>query len=284
MHKRATLSPEALAILCDKKTEPPVFNEENAISQPGTYVCRGCGLGLYRSASKFSSGCGWPAFDHEIQDTVARYPDADGRRTEIRCARCNGHLGHVFTGEGYTQKNVRHCVNIRALDFVRSTTLLDSAEAIVAGGCFWGMQFFLEQLPGVVKTEVGYIGGNTEYPSYATVCLGNTGHREATRVIYDTALLDYTRLMQYFFEIHDPTQTDGQGPDKGESYQSALFYGNDDQKASAEQCIAALRQKNYAIATELYPATTFWRAEEAHQDYYAKTGKLPYCHRWVQRW
>lgn len=284
MHKAQTLAPETRHVLFDKGTEPPFSGEYCEEARRGTYLCRRCGLALYRADAKFISQCGWPSFDDEIPNAIYRQADADGRRTEILCARCGGHLGHVFSGEKYTAKNLRHCVNSLAVDFVKSETILDSEEAIVAGGCFWGVQALLDKLPGIVKTEVGYTGGRTNHPTYHDVCHSDTGHFEATRIVYDPAIVDYETVIKYFFEIHDPTQADGQGPDVGSSYRSAIFYYDDVQKENAEKLIQQLRQKNVAVVTQLHPATIFWKAEVYHQDYYVKTGKEPYCHSRVKRW
>ncbi len=174
-------------------------------------MCKQCGLALFRSQTKFHSGCGWPSFDEEIPNAVKSVPDADGRRTEILCARCNAHLGHVFAGEGYTAKSIRHCVNSLSLDFVSDNKVIDTQEAIFAAGCFWGVEYYFKKLPGILKTEVGYTGGSKQNPTYENVCNKNTGHYEALRVIFNPAVVSYEKVTKYFFEIHDPTQTDGQG-------------------------------------------------------------------------
>lgn len=283
MNKIKTVVPTVRHILLDKDTEAPFSGEYCDENGQGTYLCRGCGLALYRADAKFHSSCGWPSFDDEIPNAIRREPDADGRRTEILCARCDSHLGHVFSGENYTAKNLRHCVNSLAVDFVNSETILDSEEALFAGGCFWGVQYLLNQLKGVVKTEVGYTGGHFAEPTYRDVCRGDTGHLEAIRVIYDPAMIDYETLTKYFFEIHDPTQADGQGPDLGSSYLSAVFYYDDMQKEIVERLIHELRQMNYHVVTKLREAGVFWKAERDHQDYYIKTGKMPYCHSRVKR-
>lgn len=281
--KTASLTPEALAILEDKNTELPFSGEYDNEGGRGTYLCRQCGLALFRSETKFHSGCGWPSFDNPVADHVSEQTDADGRRVEILCRRCYAHLGHVFHGEGFTPKNTRHCVNSLSLDFVADQTINDTEEAIFAAGCFWGVEYYFKQLPGVVKTEVGYIGGNKDHPSYEEICSGNTGHIEAIRVVYDPEKLNYKTLAQYFFEIHDPTQKNGQGPDIGEQYLSKIFYYDAEQKNIAESLITQLEKQHLFIATQLLPVTTFWRAEDYHQDYYEKTGKAPYCHRYVKR-
>lgn len=281
--KSASLSDLVLSVVRNKGTEPPFSGEYDRFDDSGTYLCRQCGLALFRSQTKFHSGCGWPSFDEEIAGAVKREPDADGQRTEIVCSRCQAHLGHVFQGEGLTTKNVRHCVNSLSLDFVASQTVEDTREAIFAAGCFWGVEYYFKQLPGVLKTEVGYSGGHTKKPTYFDVCSGRTGHYECIRVIYDKNKLSDEDIAKYFFEIHDPTQTDGQGPDHGEQYKSVAFYYDQEQKNMLRRLIGELEAKQLKIATQVLPVTTFWPAETSHQDYYSKISKTPYCHHYVKR-
>jgi len=281
--KTDSLIPIVRDIMLDKATERPFTGEYEEFDQAGTYLCRQCGLALFRAQHKFHSGCGWPSFDEEIKNAVKRELDQDGQRTEILCARCNGHLGHVFHGEAYTAKNLRHCVNSLSLDFVADEKIEDTAEAIFAAGCFWGVEYYFKKLPGVLKTEVGYSGGDHANPSYQDVCEKYTGHYEVIRVIYDPKKIDYETLTKYFFEIHDPTQTDGQGPDHGQQYLSRIFYYNEEQKNIANQLIQQLITKGYNVTTRLLPVDIFWRAENYHQDYYQKTGKQPYCHHYTKR-
>lgn len=283
MNKTASLTPAQLNIIQDKGTERPGSGKFNQPASLGTYLCRQCGLALFRADSQFTAGCGWPSFDAEIEGTVARHPDADGQRTEIVCQRCGAHLGHEFLGEGFTKHNRRHCVNSVSLDFVKATDVSDTEEIIVAGGCFWGVEYYLQQRPGVLLTEVGYIGGNVSEPCYEQICQGNTGHYEAVRVVFSpnkTTLLD---VLKGFFEIHDPTQQDGQGPDIGHQYQSAIFYYATEQKETANQLIQQLTNKGLQVATKLLPACPFWPAEDYHQAYYQVKGQQPYCHRPVKR-
>ncbi len=281
--KTASLPQNILHIIQDKGTEYPFTGQYNDFDQSGSYLCRQCGLALFRSETKFHSGCGWPSFDEEIAGAVKRCTDADGYRTEILCSRCKAHLGHAFTGEGFTDKNLRHCVNSLSLDFVADKHVMDSGEAILAAGCFWGVEHYLQKLPGVIKTEVGYTGGHTDNPRYQEICTGNTGHFEAIRVVYDVEKISYEQIIKYFFEIHDPTQTNGQGPDIGKQYLSAIFYYDQQQKDIAEKIVFLLEQKNYRIATQLLPVKTFWRAEDYHQNYYQKTSGEPYCHYYTKR-
>lgn len=283
LDKTASLTPLAKRIICDKATEYAHTGVYPQTATQGTYLCRRCGLALFRAASQFHSGCGWPSFDDDIASTVARKPDIDGQRTEIVCARCDAHLGHVFIGEHFTHKNLRHCVNAASLDFVAESTVLDTGEAVLAGGCFWGVEHYLKQIPGVLKVESGYTGGHEVGPSYEQVCSGTTGHYEAVRVVFDSTKTDYYDIVKRFFEIHDPTQADGQGPDLGTQYASAVFYYNAFQHKAAQSLIQLLRQKGFAVVTRLLPASVFWPAEDYHQDYYAKHRKVPYCHRPVAR-
>ncbi|MBA2710628.1 MAG: bifunctional methionine sulfoxide reductase B/A protein [Tatlockia sp.] len=279
LDKTASLTPTAKRIICDKATEYPNSGEYNTVAKQGSYLCRRCGLALFRASSQFSSGCGWPSFDEDIVQAVKQIPDNDGRRTEILCERCDAHLGHVFIGEHLTSKNLRHCVNSASIDFVSDSQILDSEEAIVAGGCFWGVDHFLRLLPGVVKVESGYCGGTVSNPEYDQVCSGKTGHYEAVRVVYDRAITDYHKVLKRFFEIHDPTQRSGQGPDIGSQYKSAVFYYNEKQREEGEQLIQLLRKNGYDVATQLLKMQNFWPAEGYHQNYYGKHQKTPYCHR-----
>ncbi|KTD34392.1 bifunctional methionine sulfoxide reductase B/A protein [Legionella moravica] len=283
LDKTASLPPEVQRIVCNKATEYPHTGQYNKVNSHGTYLCRRCGLALFRGISQFSSGCGWPSFDDNIAHAVKQVPDRDGMRTEIVCSRCAAHLGHVFTGESFTHKNLRHCVNSASLDFVNDRQVMDSEEALVAGGCFWGVDHFLKQIPGVLKVESGYSGGHILNPSYDEICRGNTGHYETVRVIYDPARVDYYQVIKRFFEIHDPTQRTGQGPDLGQQYQSAVFYYNPEQQQQAKSLIQKLQNKGFQVATKLLEAQTFWPAEDYHQDYYLKHQKAPYCHKPINR-
>ncbi len=271
------LTPEEERVILRKGTEPAFTGKYNDNKTSGVYLCKRCDEPLFISEQKFNSGCGWPSFDDEIQGAVERTPDPDGIRTEITCVNCGAHLGHVFKGEGFTDKNLRHCVNSISLNFVPdSTGRFESAY--FAGGCFWGVEYFLQKQDGVIFERVGYMGGDVSEPSYEEVCSGTTGHAEAVEVIYDTEKTNFEELAKLFFEIHDPTQANGQGPDIGEQYRSAIFYTDDKQKRTAEKLIKILEEKGLKVATELSEASKFWEAEKYHQDYYRKTGKRPYCH------
>ena len=266
-------------VIAHGATEPPFSGRYWNHKADGTYVCRRCGAELYRSGDKFDSGCGWPSFDDAVPGAVLRRPDPDGSRTEILCAACGGHLGHVFEGEGFTPKNTRHCVNSLSLDFVDAGC---TAEACFAGGCFWGIEDAFQSVHGVCDAESGYTGGTVPNPTYAQVCTGRTGHAEAVRVRYDPAKVSYEELARLFFEIHDPTQVNRQGPDIGTQYRSAIFYTDEEQKAVALDLMDQLRSRGYAVATELVPLSVFYPAEDDHQDFTARTGRGS-CHFRVPR-
>jgi len=154
----------------------------------------------------------------------------------------------------------------------------EEEQAVFAGGCFWGVEYLFQKLNGVISTTVGYTGGSVENPTYEQVCTNTTGHAEALMIIYDPKIISYRELAQYFFEIHDFTQVDRQGPDVGKQYRSAIFYTNETQKEIATDLINQLSEKGYKVATILEKFDKFWPAEEYHQDYYKKNGNIPYCH------
>jgi peptide methionine sulfoxide reductase msrA/msrB len=278
------LSKEESAVIINKGTERPFTGKYNNNKVKGTYVCRRCGSALYHSSDKFESECGWPSFDDEIKGAVLRLPDPDGMRIEIECASCGAHLGHVFTGERLTSKNVRHCVNSLSLDFIPAVVEPGRyGTALFAGGCFWGVEYFLQKETGVISVTSGYTGGEVKNPTYREVCTGNTGHAETVKVVYDPQKTSYEKLLKLFLEIHDPTQVDRQGPDIGEQYRSEIFYLNEEQKKIAERDLNLLRSKGLKIATAVTKASEFYPAEEYHQDYYFRNGKAPYCHSYVKR-
>ena len=159
-----------------------------------------------------------------------------------------------------------------------SETKIVSDTAIFAGGCFWGVQYLMEHAQGVISTKVGYAGGHVKNPSYKEVCNGNTGHVETLEIVFDPLKTTFENIAKLFFEIHDFSQVDGQGPDIGEQYHSVIFYTSDKQKEIAEKLIGILQNKGYSVATSLRKFDAFWEAEDYHQLYYDKNGKQPYCH------
>lgn len=278
------LTADEKRVIIDKGTEAPFTGEYLHNKAKGTYTCKQCDAPLYYSKDKFDSGCGWPSFDDEVPGAVKRTVDADGRRTEITCASCGAHLGHVFEGEQFTPKNVRHCVNSISLNFVAVAEEATAVEkAYFAGGCFWGVEHLLQGAEGVLSVTSGYMGGHTSNPTYKDVSYKETGHAETVEVVFDPTKTSYETLARLFFEIHDPTQKNRQGPDVGEQYRSAIFYTNDRQKAISEKLIRILKEKGYDVVTELHMADKFWVAEDYHQDYYDKSGKEPYCHIYTPR-
>lgn len=272
------LSAEEERVIVHKGTEPPFSGKYNDFFKKGSYHCKRCNAPLYSSDDKFASSCGWPSFHDEIKGSIKRQMDVDGKRTEILCANCGAHLGHVFEGEGLTQKNIRYCVNSISLIFVPDKEATHTAKAYFAGGCFWGVEYLFEHKEGVISAVSGYMGGSMENPSYQEVSYGNTGHLEVVEVTYGPTKVSYENLAKFFFEIHDPTQVNGQGPDIGGQYLSAIFYNNDDEKKTAHKLIDILKTKGYKVVTKVLPTSTFWKAEEYHQNYYDKKKQQPYCH------
>ncbi len=279
-NNRLTTAEEA--VIVNKGTEQPFSGIYNDHKEKGTYVCKRCDAPLYKSEDKFDSHCGWPSFDDEISNAIKHLPDADGSRTEILCNNCGGHLGHIFIGEGLTDKNTRHCVNSISMNFISATN--DKLEkAYFAGGCFWGVEHYFLEAEGVVSTDVGFMGGKTDNPTYSEICYENTGHAEVLEVVFDPEVTSFEKMAKLFFEIHDPSQINRQGPDVGDQYRSAVFYINDNQKEITEKLVNILREKKYDVATEITMAGSFWIAEENHQEYYKKKNGLPYCHSYQKK-
>jgi len=283
------LTPDEQRIIVGKGTEPPFSGKYVNHKADGTYACRRCGSPLFNSDAKFDSRSGWPSFDDALPGAVKEVEDADGMRTEIVCAHCGAHLGHVFRNEGFTAKNTRHCVNSASLSFSaeraseRTTAAKQSGVAYFAGGCFWGVEYYFEKLPGVIEATSGYMGGHREHPTYEEVSSKRTGHAETVKVSYDSSRVTYRDLAKLFFEIHDPTQAGRQGPDVGSQYRSAVFVSSEAERKIVEDLIAKLKARGFAVVTEVHQAGRFWNAESYHQDYYGKTGKQPYCHARVER-
>ena len=276
-------------VIEQKGTEPAFTGIYNKHSEEGVYKCKKCNSPLFQSTDKFSSSCGWPSFDDGIEGALKEQIDADGRRAEIVCANCGAHLGHVFRGERYTAKNTRHCVNSISLNFTPKEQIAikpleeKSETAYFAGGCFWGVQYHFDKIPGVISSAVGYMGGDTDNPNYREVSGGTSGHAEAVKVVFDPEQTNYEDLAKLFFEIHDSTQFNRQGPDIGEQYRSAIFYTSEKQFEISQKLIKILKAKDYDVITALLPAHDFYTAEEYHQKYYTKKGGNPYCHIYQKR-
>lgn len=279
MLKTKSLTPQQFEIIINKHTEQPFtgrYNDhDNSI---GIYICRNCGTKLFKADSKFISTCGWPSYDTHIDNNIKILPDVDGRRSEILCNNCDGHLGHIFYGEGYTKLNTRYCVNSASVDFISLENFNETEEIILAAGCFWGVEYYLKKLDGVLLAESGYCGGDEVNPDYKKICSGDTKYLEVVRVIFDKDKISLENILKYFFEIHDFTQTNGQGPDLGEQYKSAIFCYDNKQQIVAEKLIKLLVMKGYKVATEIREIKPYYVAEDYHLDYYLKNGSLPYCH------
>jgi len=154
-----------------------------------------------------------------------------------------------------------------------------------AGGCFWGVEYYFEKLNGVQSAISGYMGGHLVNPTYKDICTGNTGHFEVVQVNYDSDIIEYEDLAKLFFEIHDPTQTNGQGPDIGTQYLSAIFYENENEKNINNKLINTLKNNGYSVVTQLISKndTVFYEAEDYHQNYYFIHNKIPYCHTYKKK-
>ena len=155
---------------------------------------------------------------------------------------------------------------------------MEPKKAYFAAGCFWGVEHLFKKVSGVIETTVGYCGGETEKPTYEQVLTGETGHKETVEVVYDPKKVSYSELVKIFFEIHDFTQCDGQGPDKGDQYLSVVFVQDDKEREIVNKHIEYLKSKGYDVATQVKDFEKFWPAEDYHQDYYSRTMQVPYCH------
>ena len=151
-------------------------------------------------------------------------------------------------------------------------------KAYYAAGCFWGVEYHFEKIKGVISAISGYMGGNIPNPSYEMVCTGFSGHLEVVEVTYDENIVSFETLTKLFFEIHDFSQTNGQGPDIGSQYLSAIFYCDEEQKGISEKLIVELENKGFKVVTFLYKLVPFYKAEDYHQNYYERHQKVPYCH------
>jgi peptide methionine sulfoxide reductase msrA/msrB len=306
------LNPIQYFVTQQSGTERAFTGEYDKHYKPGIYVDIVSGTALFSSLDKYDSGCGWPAFTQPIdkKSVSAKEDRTHGMaRTEVRSSKADSHLGHVFPDGPKSSGGLRYCINSASLKFVPLTELnakgygkyvkqfetaglwplkkpdasAEKEVAIIAGGCFWGMEAILRKIDGVIDTEVGYCGGENANATYQN----HPGHAEAIRVVFAPSKISFKKLLtDWFFRIHDPTTLNRQGNDIGTAYRSTIFYANEEQQKIAQESIDAVQKTgrwNRPIATTIEPVKNWSDAEGYHQDYLKKNPNGYTCH-WVRPW
>jgi len=282
------LDEETFRVTQKAGTEQPFCGTLLDNKKDGFYACSVCGLPLFSSEHKYTSGTGWPSFFTTFApEHVATKKDRSHGmvRTEILCARCDAHLGHEFE-DGPKPTGKRYCLNSVSLHFFENgedipdlSKPIETETAYFAGGCFWGIEHYLQKGEGVINVESGYMQGLTESPTYKDVCTGMTKHAETVKVTFDPKVISFKTLLAAFMKMHDPTQINRQGPDYGTQYRSGIWFTSKEQQETSVDFIKELTDSELydaKIATEIEAAKKFYPAEDVHQDYIEKTGRS--CH------
>ncbi len=302
---KKSLSPLQYEITQEEGTERAFSNAYWDNHSDGIYVDAVSGEPLFSSLDKYDSGSGWPSFVKPLEsENIVTKKDSKPyfSRVEVRSKHADSHLGHIFEDGPKDRGGMRYCMNSASMRFIPKEKLAQEGYekylplfgaagkktknviATLAGGCFWGMEELIRGQPGVVRTTVGYTGGQTDHPKYENVKSGSTGHAESIEIEFDPAKTSYEAILHYFFTLHDPTTRNQQGNDIGSQYRSAIFFHDEDQKRTAEQVKAALEKSGAwkkPVVTEIVPAGKFYPAEEYHQSYLQKHPGGYTCH-WVR--